>query len=103
MILVIKYLLFLLLTLSVLGAAYYSAASRRALSPGERGLKRAVMNVLLGCMLVLLALMSMFLFRGSTISVAVEAVFLVLGAFNLFSGLRSYGYYSRQDHSRSRR
>ncbi|MDT3425170.1 hypothetical protein J2Z22_000683 [Paenibacillus forsythiae] len=94
MILFVKYLLFLLLTLSVLGAAYFSAASRRAQSPEERGRKRAVMNMLLGTMLTLLALMSMFLFRGSTVSIAVEAVFLVLGAFNLFSGLRSYYYYS---------
>lgn len=58
------------------------------------------MNILLGSMLVLLALMSMFLFRGSTISIVVEAVFLVLGAFNVFSGLRSYGYYSRLGKSR---
>ncbi|BCG58476.1 YtpI family protein [Paenibacillus sp. URB8-2] len=100
MILFIKYLLFLLLTLSVLGAAFYSASFRRAATPGERGLKRAVMNILLGSMLVLLALMSMFLFRGSTISIVVEAVFLVLGAFNVFSGLRSYGYYSRLGKSR---
>ncbi|AKG34076.1 YtpI family protein [Paenibacillus durus] len=103
MILFIKYLLFLLLTLSVLGAAYFSAASRRAASSEERGLKRAVMNILLGSMLVLLALMSMFLFRGSTVSVIVEAVFLVLGAFNVFSGLRSYGYYSGLGKSRPQR
>lgn len=37
MILFIKYLLFLLLTLSVLGAAFYSASFRRAATPGERG------------------------------------------------------------------
>lgn len=94
MVLFIKYVLFLLLTLSVLGAAWFSAASRRSTEPGDRARKRALMNMLLGCMLVLLALMSMFLFRGSTVSVVVEAVFIVIGAFNLFSGLRSYGYYS---------
>lgn len=49
------------------------------------------MNVLLGAMLVTLSLMSMFLFRGSTINIIVEAAFLVIGAFNIFSGLRSYG------------
>ncbi|MNC72863.1 hypothetical protein D3C75_1239780 [compost metagenome] len=61
----------------------------------EKGRKRSIMNVLLGAMLVTLSLMSMFLFRGSTISIIVEAAFLIIGAFNLFSGLRSYGYYSR--------
>lgn len=39
--------------------------------------------------------MSMFIFRGSTLNVVIEAVFLLLGLFNIFSGLRSYSYYSR--------
>ncbi|MFD2876568.1 YtpI family protein [Paenibacillus rhizoplanae] len=46
-------------------------------------------------MLVTLSLMSMFMFRGSTLNVVIEAAFLLLGLFNIFSGLRSYSYYSR--------
>lgn len=57
----------------------------------ERGRRRSIMNVLLGAMLVTLSPMSMFLFCGSTINIIVEAAFLVIGAFNIFSGLRSYG------------
>ncbi|AIQ17153.1 hypothetical protein H70357_11155 [Paenibacillus sp. FSL H7-0357] len=95
MILLIKYVLFVLLVICMIGAAVYSLSSRRAPDPMEKGRKRAIMNVLLGAMLVTLSLMSMFLFRGSTVNVIVEAVFLVIGAFNIFSGLRSHGYYSR--------
>jgi hypothetical protein len=53
------------------------------------------MNVMLGAMLVTLSLISMFLFRGSTVNIIVEAAFLLIGVFNIFSGLRSYSYYSR--------
>lgn len=95
MILLIKYVLFVLLVLFMIGAAVYSLASRRSQDPEEKGRKRAVMNVLLGAMLVTLSLMSMFIFRGSTVNVIVEAAFLVIGAFNIFSGIRSHGYYSR--------
>ncbi|AIQ51844.1 YtpI family protein [Paenibacillus sp. FSL R7-0331] len=95
MIMLIKYLLFILLVVFMIGAAAFSLSSRRTSDPAEKARRRSVMNVLLGAMLVTLSLMSMFLFRGSTLSVIVEAVFLVIGAFNIFSGLRSYGYYSR--------
>ncbi|QSF46650.1 YtpI family protein [Paenibacillus tianjinensis] len=100
MIMLIKYLLFILLVVFMTGAAVYSLSSRRASDPMERGRRRSIMNILLGAMLVTLSLMSMFLFRGSTISIIVEALFLVIGAFNVFSGLRSYGYYSRSQHGR---
>jgi uncharacterized membrane protein len=99
MVLFIKYLLFILLVIFVIGAAVFSISSRRALNPQDKGLKRSVMNVMLGAMLVTLSLISMFLFRGSTVNIIVEAAFLLIGAFNIFSGLRSYNFYSR---SRSR-
>ncbi|AIQ34835.1 MULTISPECIES: YtpI family protein [Paenibacillus] len=95
MVLFIKYLLFILLVVFVIGAAVYSLSSRRALNPRVKGLKRSVMNVMLGAMLVTLSLISMFLFRGSTVNIIVEAAFLLIGVFNIFSGLRSYSYYSR--------
>lgn len=96
MVLFIKYLLFILLVIFVIGAAVFSLSSRRASNPQDKGLKRSVMNVMLGAMLVTLSLMSMFLFRGSTINVIVEAAFFLIGGFNIFSGLRSYSYYSRR-------
>ncbi|AIQ28703.1 hypothetical protein P40081_11340 [Paenibacillus sp. FSL P4-0081] len=95
MIMLIKYLLFVLLVVFMISAAMYSFSSRRAADPLIKGLKRSIMNVLLGAMLVTLSLMSMFIFRGSTLNVVIEAAFLLLGIFNIFSGLRSHGYYSR--------
>ncbi|WNS46381.1 YtpI family protein [Paenibacillus sp. MMS20-IR301] len=95
MIMFIKYLLFVLLAGFMISAAVYSYTYRRSADPLIKGLKRSVMNVLLGGMLVTLSLISMFLFRGSTLNVVIEAAFLLLGMFNIFSGLRSYSYYSR--------
>ncbi|KWX71185.1 YtpI family protein [Paenibacillus jilunlii] len=95
MILFIKYVLFILVMVCLIGAAVYSYTSRRAQNPLEKGAKRSIMNILLGAMLVSLSLICMFVFRGSTVNVIIEAVFLLIGAFNIFSGLRSYGFYSR--------
>lgn len=95
MVLIIKYSLFILMVIFVIGAAIFSLSSRRAVNPRDKGLKRSVMNVMLGAMLVTLSLMSMFLFRGSTVNIIVEAAFFLIGGFNIFSGLRSYSYYSQ--------
>lgn len=95
MIMLIKYLLFALLVAFMIAAAVYSYSSRRARDPLIKGIKRSIMNVLLGAMLVALSLMSMFIFRGSTLNVVIEAAFLLLGFFNIFSGLRSHSYYNR--------
>ncbi|WP_379164432.1 YtpI family protein [Paenibacillus sp. sgz5001063] len=93
MILFIKYVLFILMMVCMIGAAVYSFYSRRAQDPLEKGVKRSIMNILLGAMLVSLSLICMFVFRGSTVNVIIEALFLLIGAFNIFSGLRSYGFY----------
>lgn len=103
MIMLIKYALFVLLVVFMIGAAYYSFSSRKAQDSLDKGKKRAVMNVLLGAMLVTLSLMAMFIFRGSTVNIMVEAVFLLIGAFNIFSGLRSYGLYNRSGAGNNRR
>ncbi|MWV44026.1 hypothetical protein GRF59_10310 [Paenibacillus sp. HJL G12] len=92
---VIRYLLFALLVIACICAALYSNRSRRAKDARERGLYGAVTNIFMGIMLVVLALIFMFIFRGSTVAVVIEAVFLVLGAFNIFAGIRNRGYYRR--------
>jgi len=51
------------------------------------------MNIAMGVMLILLALIQMLLFAGSTLRVIVGAVFLLLGLFNLFAGLRNHSVY----------
>ncbi|MEC0206474.1 YtpI family protein [Paenibacillus lautus] len=101
MITVIHYILYIILVLSVVAAALYSIRARRVADPADRGIYMSMMNLFMGIMLVSLSLVCMFLFSGSTPAVIVEAVFLVLGAFNIFSGIRSRTYYSRLKNSRT--
>ncbi|MCJ8010174.1 YtpI family protein [Paenibacillus sp. KQZ6P-2] len=99
MVSVIRYILFALLVIACICAALYSSRSRRSRDARERGLYGAVTNIFMGIMLVALALIFMFIFRGSTVAVIVEGVFLVIGAFNIFAGIRNRGYYSRMKSS----
>ncbi len=96
MITVIKYILFILLVVTCITSAYYSIRSHRSSDPTDRGLYGAITNILMGIMLMMMSLVFMFIFRGSTLSIVVEALFLVLGAFNIFAGLRNRKYYVYQ-------
>ncbi|OAB43866.1 YtpI family protein [Paenibacillus antarcticus] len=96
MITVIKYILFVLLVVTCITSAYYSIRSHRSSNPTDRGLYGATTNILMGIMLMLMSIVFMFIFRGSTLSIVVEALFLVLGAFNMFAGLRNRKYYVYQ-------
>ncbi|GAB6926649.1 hypothetical protein JCM10914A_06320 [Paenibacillus sp. JCM 10914] len=101
MITVIHYILYIILVLSVVAAALYSIKARRVSDPAKRGSLMAMMNICMGCMLVSLSLVCMFLFRGSTPAIIVEAAFMVLGLFNIFAGIRSRVYYSKLNQANS--
>lgn len=101
MLTVIHYILYIVLVLSVVAAALYSIRARRTADPADRGIYMSMMNISMGIMLVSLSLVCMFLFSGSTPAVIVEAVFLVMGAFNIFAGIRSRTYYSRLKNSKA--
>ncbi|MGG1877193.1 YtpI family protein [Paenibacillus cisolokensis] len=101
MLAIIRYALFIILVLSCISAALYSIRARRMPDPADRGINLAMMNICMGIMLASLSLVCMFLFSGSTTAVIVEAAFLVLGAFNLFAGLRSRDYYKKLKNSPS--
>ncbi|GAB6988471.1 YtpI family protein [Paenibacillus pini] len=98
---VIKYLLFALLVITCLSSAFYSYRSRRTSDPLEKGINGAQMNIFMGIMLIVLSLIFMFIFRGSTVAIIIEALFLVLGAFNVFAGLRNRSYFSRMKSSQT--
>lgn len=74
----------------------FSFRSRRSADPVLRGLLAARMNICLGLMLILLALLQMFIYSGSTLRVIVGSVFLVLGIFNLFAGLRNHAFFTKR-------
>ncbi|MGV2885153.1 YtpI family protein [Paenibacillus taichungensis] len=97
---VLKYVLIAIFALAMVCSALNSIRSRRTTDPIATGLYRSWTNVWMGSMLIILSLILMFVFTGSTLSVVVEALFLIMGAYNLFAGLRNRSYYARlQQHA----
>ncbi|WP_440118316.1 YtpI family protein [Paenibacillus sp. QZ-Y1] len=92
---VLKYVLIAIFALAMVCSALNSIRSRRTTDAATAGLYRSWTNIWMGGMLIILALILMFVFTGSTLSVVVEALFLIMGAYNLFAGLRNRSYYAR--------
>ena len=84
----------LVVVLSAL-AVYNSYRSRRNADPVLRGLYGARTNVFIGLTLIVLALIQMLLFTGSTLRVIVGSVFMLMGLFNLFAGIRNHSYFTK--------
>jgi hypothetical protein len=78
-------------------SVFFSFKSRRAADPKGKGLNAARMNLSMGALLVLAALVQFILFEPDTVRIIVGSAFLLIGLFNIFAGLRNYGYYVRMD------
>lgn len=98
---IIRYVLFGLLLISTITAGISSVRSRRSRDLQQRGILQAISNIWMGIMLIVLACIQMFMFQGSTVAVIIEALFLVLGAFHVFSGIRNRSYYANQKSEKS--
>ncbi|USB32388.1 YtpI family protein [Paenibacillus sp. YPG26] len=96
MIEVIEYILYAVLIVACVCSVYFSFRSRRSTEPNVRGLNAAKNNVSMGVMLIVLSVIQMFMFTGSTLRVVIGALFMVLGAFNIFAGLRNISAYTRR-------
>ncbi|GAS80710.1 YtpI family protein [Paenibacillus amylolyticus] len=92
---VLKYALIAIFAVVMVFAALNSIRSRRTSDAASAGLYRSWTNIWMGSMLIVLALILMFVFTGSTLSVVVEALFLIMGAYNVFAGIRNRSYYAR--------
>ncbi|GBF73991.1 hypothetical protein PA598K_02319 [Paenibacillus sp. 598K] len=79
---------------SLLSSVFFSLRARRSAEPVQRGLYTARMNISMGLMLLLMAGIQMVMFAGDTVRVIVGSIFLLLGLFNLFAGLRNHRHYS---------
>jgi len=79
---------------SLLSSVFFSLRARRSTEPVQRGLYTARMNISMGIMLLLMAGIQMVMFAGDTVRVIVGSIFLLLGLFNLFAGLRNHRHYS---------
>jgi len=55
------------------------------------------MNISMGTMMLAIALIQIALFEPSTVRVIVGVVFLLIGLFNLFAGVRNHSIFSRME------
>jgi len=91
----IQTVLFALIIITLLISVYCSFRYRRATDPKVRGLWSSRMNIMMGVMLVIIAITQLFFFTDSVIRRTFGIVCILLGLFNLFAGIRNYGYFSR--------
>lgn len=91
----LQYFIFAAVLFCSLSSVYYSVRSRKAESMRQRGIFAARTNIFMGLMLTLIAFTQLFLFISSYIRMGVGVVFLLLGLFNLFAGIRNHNLYSK--------
>lgn len=72
----------------------YSFRFRRATDLAKRGLHQAHMNISMGIMLIDIALIQVLLFEANWLRAIIGAIFLLMGLFNLFAGIRNRRIYS---------
>ena len=84
-----------IIMLSSVFSALYSFRSRRETDARLRGLYTSRMNICMGIMLIFIAFIQMFMFSGSSLRVVIGALFILIGLFNLFAGLRNHSHYTR--------
>jgi hypothetical protein len=89
------YVFYAAIALSCVLSVVFSFRSRRATDPKARGLNAARMNLSMGALLILAALVQIVLFEPDTVRIIIGTLFLLLGLFNLFAGLRNHGRFSR--------
>src|SRR5690606_5821776 len=83
-------------------SVYFSFRYRRSIDAGLRGLQQARMNISMGIMLIAIALIQIFLFEANWLRSIIGAIFLLMGLFNLFAGIRNRKFFMRSRDSESR-
>ncbi|WP_442601478.1 YtpI family protein [Paenibacillus sp. KN14-4R] len=91
----IRMILFVLIIITLVLSVYYSFRYRRSTDPKKRGINAARMNICMGFMLVLISITQLFFFSDTNVRRIFGSVCLLLGLFNLFSGIRNLNYFNR--------
>lgn len=91
----IQTLLVAVILITLFASVYFSFKYRRQTSRRARGLDAAKMNISMGIMLIAISLVQLLLFTGSSTRVVIGAIFLLLGLFNLFAGIRNHAMFKR--------
>ncbi|MCR8643706.1 YtpI family protein [Paenibacillus sp. N1-5-1-14] len=91
----IRTLLFVLVLVTLVLSVYFSFRYRRHTDPKQRGVYAARMNICMGLMLVFISITQLFFFSDTNMRRIFGTVCLLLGFFNLFSGIRNLNYFNR--------
>ncbi|WP_337099614.1 YtpI family protein [Paenibacillus sp. YIM B09110] len=89
----LQWLLLPCILVTLVLSVVFSLKSRRGTDAKLRGVNAAKMNISMGVMLMFIALVQLFLSNESTVRIVIGSLFLVLGVFNLFAGLRNLSVY----------
>jgi hypothetical protein len=90
---VFSFMLTALIIISLVFSVFYSYRYRTQADPIRKGLFAAKMNIAMGFMLVAMALLQIFLFEANTMRTLLGIVFLLMGLFNFFSGVRNHLFF----------
>lgn len=82
--------------ISLLCSIYFSVKSRQAKEPIRKGILSGKLNISMGIMLIFISFVQLFLSNESTLRIILGAIFLVIGAFNLFAGLRNLRFFKNK-------
>jgi formate-dependent nitrite reductase membrane component NrfD len=93
---VFSFLLTAVIIISLIFSVFYSYRYRTQTHPIKKGVFAAKMNIAMGFMLVSMAILQIFLFDANTIRTLLGIVFLLMGLFNFFSGVRNHMFYRAQ-------
>jgi uncharacterized membrane protein len=77
-------------------SVFFSFRYRRSQDHSVRGFHQAHMNICMGIMLVAIALTQIIMFKSDWLRSIIGAIFLLIGLFNLFAGIRNRRIYAQQ-------
>lgn len=86
-----------LIFISLLFSITYSIRSRQAKEPILKGILTGKLNISMGAMLIFISIIQLIYSNESTLRIVLGAIFLLLGLFNLFAGLRSLSFYRNKE------
>ncbi|WP_040952599.1 YtpI family protein [Gorillibacterium massiliense] len=92
----LSWFFFACVLISLVSTLVFSFRYRLQKEPLSRGLNAARMNISMGILLVALAMIQMLLFEESRVRTIVAALFILIGLYNLFAGVRNHAFYTRR-------
>jgi amino acid transporter len=82
-------ILLIIMCLCACLSVFYSFRYRRATDPAVRGLNQAKTNINMGITLIALSMILILTYEANWLRSIIGAIFLLMGLFNLFAGIRN--------------